>query len=1805
MRQKKIFKLRINSLLSRIALFAVIFVLAGTGTILADITAISKCEVKPSEGDPTKDKYNAGITVTISAEWTGDTKPFGATFKMNDVTIGNENTDAVQASVIKSGADIGHGDGKNFSVTVIETSVPNAKPLSKTGDHTLNMDLVPPNVVVTLKNGPNFSNKDGSNIVNFEVTCADEDLDTFTPQITPDPGTAAALDTTQSTAKRWVYSINKLQTAQPGAYTIKAVCKDKTLPAAYANSGSGQTSFNVVTVGPGAPAINTVLPAAVTKSQNITLSGTCPTTVISIAVFENGTELQRVTPTADKWTISLTSVAEGKHTYTVQGKDTLGNDSTSSPEFSVTVDLHAPDIPELDQPVSPTSKKTITLTGKKAVDQLSNGVNALPVIVQLYDLKGTQVASVTANSDGSFTFPEVKLDNNGVQACDNIFYVKAEDSAHGSPGNQSGGSASIVVKYDPDAATTTQLQIARALSLASQTLPLPATTWIGPGNYYIQVNFSEDMDKTVFPSIGLKPVGGTEVITTGGTWINSTMYVGQIAIPKGQGTTYNGMAAIRVSGAKDLAGNTMLDVSEASAFNIDTSAPITTMASMDIIYLSAANPKVTITGTSDDQPPGTGNNSGVGWLEIATQTFAGGPIGTATVPFFNGTTVSWSYTIDSTTWNPGKYKLWAYAADQAKPDPNIEERNTAGYRIVIVDKTVPIVNRISFDDVSTDISTPPDYPPPMIASPVTKLTAVITKTGDSPLNLNVPPFVFTLTHVPTNTTITGNYTNNASDTIYMTFPQLTQNGTYSIKVVPVDLAGNVGLEASRTFVLDTAAPDNVTLDPPQESIVNDTSPPISHDEVWARIQDTFADYASSTIEVSYNGTVVGSQTASTTDLVWNLYGTAATCPKDQSADGRYDVVVVPKDVFGNIGTTKKFWFKLDTQGPVVTKAEPASATWVGLGSQNLTVSVSDAPKDITTVISAPVAGDSSWQNGNGAGVDPVNSTFSVTLDTTTTYATSKSATSMSVPKPSAPVSTVGIASLSMLAELRDCVNKNSANSRQTGYTIFYDYLRPQFTFHMPVTTKKYCKTSINCGGEVQDRGTSIDAYVNKAEISADGTNWTSVTCEPTLPSKLSSWTYKMDISAWKDGTHIIYGHCYDRGNNESATSGSAAAGEVTQLAIVVDRTPPASPTLILPLNDSVTKTKGQRFRWSTVTATDSYIIQIADDSSFNNILNSQSNSTVYSGLIGQITTTPEASFSVPKDGTYYWRVGTLEACEDGYNFSGYSTAWHFTVDTVRPRVVEVLPSPSTSNKVTTGMVTFTIHFSEANDNTVPPTVILTSAGGQAMKVEQVTYKDDIWTGTTIIPKDNSALYDGNAVISISGAKDLAGNEMETDSTNQVVINTGPAFETMLFSNPAHEFEITVVTRSTEALQGPPTCSITQGTARVPVVMNFLKERYYAGAYTIDQTISGKAYIDLTGTDLYGMTGRGSVEFTVANVTPTSRVVMKSDDDLATLDIASGSVSKATSIYMISRKNLDSSTNQNTLAKILPSIKTRVTAVSQSDSELIELSPLEEIGPSNLKLTRKMWYLASIKDIGLTVAKDKVHVYRQDGDKWIFCGGTIKNNYITAQIGGLGNFSLMADVKPPQSIRLLPTDKAKLDDPAPLIEGSFADEGSGLSEDLITLSIDGQVQSDVKLDSSGNFSYQVKKPLAKGDHQIEVAVSDLAGNTTRAAFSVTAPGPFAIDQLVSYPNPSRGDAVWFNYNIQQKADEIKLKITDSSGDKVAEFDSMDFSSLGSGKIRWDLTNEEGKKVSNGVYFYKMEATKNGKTFKARGKLAVLR
>ena len=1796
MGQTNIFRLCRNSNKLMLCIMLLLFSCI-TSIVLADIAPQNIAVETSFGGGGAENRLNGAGTISLRVTWQGDSPPFTAKYKKSGSVILSEpslQSGNCQAQI--SAASWGDTNGSAESVTV--EIVDSAGRSSTQVSQSFIVDTRGPNLTATITNGTNFAQNSS---VRIQIT-SDEIINA--PTVTCE-GTSATMEGSLNTGTSFVYNLQLNQSFTNGPHSINIEATDVTIPTNGANRGSTTVSFSVGTSSTGSTTIDSCNPPSPTNAQSIELNGKSPSGVQKLRLLDGDTEVTSINTSQTTWRLTI-QPTDGDHSYVAVSLDSLDQEISRSNAFPVKIDRQAPPVPVVENTDAiPAQTNSTSYTFSVRVDGYEADTSA-PVYLQGYNNStavGTRHNLTNVGSPVSALIP--LTDGN------NSITFRTIDSA----GNESANSNAITINKSGLATGG----VSSILIDNNYPVPAPAGTMFGSGAHTMTITLNQECDNTSEPVIEIVCGGGSKITVTP-QWTDTRTINGNFTIPNNGGASFDGVAQISIKDIKDTFGNTLNPHTQDAALTIDSTPPTSTFANQETVYVSTANPTINLQGTVVDNDGGSGIES-LDLYENKNGTME--PI--HRIPLQADSPSPWSYTYDASSLEPGEHTLVTGALDRAVPTGNTESTVGKTGITLYVDRTLPTIERISLNNTGVDISTYGENP--TIASDITRIVVVASDTDSGP-DLTSTNFVFTVTGP--NGDITGEKTTNNINTIYFDFPVLTASGEYRITVTPVDKAGNTGETVTRTFTLNKSAPDAAEFFPPSQSIANKTEENLAISTVKVNLTNSAANptgtapsYAGSTISVKYNGVEVGDKDTSIQDaLVAKLHG--GNLLPDGSHDGNYYITVTPRSTTGIAGTAITSNFIYDSQPPVIIESSPnikdptydtASGVWFGLNTQELSITMSDAPKDILehyqgqypVTASAPVMpGDTTWYNGNGSGINTNISSFTWKMGDQESSNHNIRGTVFTTNRPSLPPDTsAGVADVEATIILADNVTTGATvpNSYTINQKYRFDYMPPVAT----LTTKvgqKFCKNVLNIRAGAYDVGSDQDLQVSRIEYQeGDDTNWKEieVSSTPSLPSKTASFTMPIDISTKSDGKYSIKFRAVDRTGNTSDNP--------PEFTYTIDRTPPKPPELTIPLADYTVNKRSQVFKWVSAVDATSYLFQISDDSSFNNILNNKSN-TDYPGLKGSVSGTTDETFSLPKDGTYYWRVASLEKCADGYNISEFTETRKIIIDTVKPYIVSIAPSPSSSNTVSTGMVTFTIRFSEALDSTIDLSATLTSAGGQVMKIEKVSCSGDTWVGTTVIPKNNSAVYDGNAVIAVEGAADLASNKMDSDSSHTIVVNTGPAFTTRLFSNPANEYEITIITKSSESLQTAPSVSVKQNSVKTPVTMNFLKDRFYTGSYKIDKENPGSAYINISGTDLYGKVGTSIVEFIIADVNASSRLNISSASGRATLKAAESSTFKPTAVYIIDRETLESPfsiTQDSTVnASIRASAGIKARANQNNNSELIGILGLDEIGPSSVKLKKCMLYTADVNGEAIDISSaDKIHIYRQDANgNWVFQGGELKDYKISAQITGLGRLALMADKTAPRMSSLTPSNQTKLKTNLPEIKGQFVDNGSGLVTDSFKLYIDGLQIKDAELNKDGSFSYQVKQTLKEGKHEIKCEVSDKAGNSIIRAVTVDAPNPLKVGEFSPYPSPARGNRISFAYNFGAMPNSASLKVYDSAGHLVAKFGLEDFDRP-SGLIRWDLTNRKGKRIANGTYIYRLEINVNGQKITKRGKFAVLR
>ena len=145
----------------------------------------------------------------------------------------------------------------------------------------------------------------------------------------------------------------------------------------------------------------------------------------------------------------------------------------------------------------------------------------------------------------------------------------------------------------------------------------------------------------------------------------------------------------------------------------------------------------------------------------------------------------------------------------------------------------------------------------------------------------------------------------------------------------------------------------------------------------------------------------------------------------------------------------------------------------------------------------------------------------------------------------------------------------------------------------------------------------------------------------------------------------------------------------------------------------------------------------------------------------------------------------------------------------------------------------------------------------------------------------------------------------------------------------------------------------------------------------------------------------------------------------------------------------------------------------------------------------------------------------------------------------------------------------VDGPVDLIEGYTYNEGSS---------------------SAGSVSYRLPTGISTDEganrHRVEVSASDNFSNrsTSELSFDVVEAGDLKLTDVINFPNPF-ADETTISFRLPRQAD-VSVKVYTVGGRMVRTLSSPGVS--GWGHVLWDGRDEEGDKVSNGVYIYKIMA-----------------
>ena len=144
-------------------------------------------------------------------------------------------------------------------------------------------------------------------------------------------------------------------------------------------------------------------------------------------------------------------------------------------------------------------------------------------------------------------------------------------------------------------------------------------------------------------------------------------------------------------------------------------------------------------------------------------------------------------------------------------------------------------------------------------------------------------------------------------------------------------------------------------------------------------------------------------------------------------------------------------------------------------------------------------------------------------------------------------------------------------------------------------------------------------------------------------------------------------------------------------------------------------------------------------------------------------------------------------------------------------------------------------------------------------------------------------------------------------------------------------------------------------------------------------------------------------------------------------------------------------------------------------------------------------------------------------------------------------------------------------------------------------------------NAATLVYNPQSPFENGKHALRVQGSDASGNSAgKQAYEIS----FEVDdretitQIYPYPNPfSTSMQFVVTLTGSQVPEEITIQIFTVSGKLVREVTKNELGPLKIGNnisdFRWNGTDEFGDQLANGVYFYNVKVSQDGRQYEKRG------
>ena len=631
-----------------------------------------------------------------------------------------------------------------------------------------------------------------------------------------------------------------------------------------------------------------------------------------------------------------------------------------------------------------------------------------------------------------------------------------------------------------------------------------------------------------------------------------------------------------------------------------------------------------------------------------------------------------------------------------------------------------------------------------------------------------------------------------------------------------------------------------------------------------------------------------------------------------------------------------------------------------------------------------------------------------------------------------------------------------------------------------------------------------------------------------------------------------------------------------------------------------------KFKWSEVQGATAYKFKIEYPDG--NVLKRQ-------------VTTNELQLTLSTEGEYRWQVASMDGAG---NEGAYSSLCSLHLDRTPPEVSQFFVTahslpPQQQGQLFLGDFSIEIEFNEPLDQNEHLSVSFDPLGAIGANKQSVTTNtwtnssnESNWTGHGTVP--NTARpenWDGQVTFKISGAQDLAGNEMRAYYNGNFEIDTGPFFKARYFASLFNEEEFTVVFKSTEDLNQVPTLSNFkgmnwQGSRQALTQMLNDQRMYYATMKLLNSAVKDVSF-DITGEDLDNNKSKRTMSFAVSRPPNNSSTATLNAGSL-TMKIAKGTVERAAPIFIFppSAKEKD----MDELSSALKNVNAGPPPIEEDGGELLDIEQIADIQAPMLKLHAPAQLSVKVPENSpVPAGSSQLGLYTWSNGRWTFIGNEQKGDEVLGRSQNFSHLKLAADLMAPKLEMLSHESGQELQHSRAPVQILVEDQGSGVDPEKISFYVDGKDQ-DFEYDASkGILTWSPSKDISPGPHSFRLKASDKSGNSSKELVStLVGPSEFGFPKaLLPYPNPARSySRIRFELTQPSATEKVSIRIYDSAGHRVRRISRNGPFATASNDLTWDLMDRSGRFVSNGVYIFRAKAkSSSGTSDSYTGKIAVLR